>query len=147
MRPFRSLSLLSVGTMLLSLLIAVASSAVAQPAEKILHTFTAPDGAQPIGDLVADAAGNLYGVTEQGGNTLAACSLASCGTVFKLSKNSGGSWALSTIYAFHGGSDGAYPVGGLTFDKAGNLYGTTYQGGSSPGSAGFGIVFELSPTS
>jgi uncharacterized repeat protein (TIGR03803 family) len=64
-----------------------------------------------------------------------------------LSKNSGGFWNLSTIYAFHGGSDGAFPVGGLTFDKAGNLYGVTYQGGSSPGSAGFGVIFELSPTS
>jgi uncharacterized repeat protein (TIGR03803 family) len=89
-----------------------------------------------MGGLVRDSAGNLYGTTFAGGDTSRPCALnAGCGTVFKLAK--GG--ALSVLYTFTNGSDGANPVADLVFDSAGNLYGTTKLGG-----AGFGVVFEIS---
>ncbi len=55
---------------------------------------------------------------------------------------SGGNWTESAIHSFASGSDGQYPAGGLIFDEAGNLYGTTVEGGST----GFGVVYELSPS-
>jgi uncharacterized repeat protein (TIGR03803 family) len=83
--------------------------------------------------LVIDAAGNLYGVA--GGPAR------SNGEVFELSPSSSG-WTETTLYSFTGGSDGSVPVGGLVFDNAGNLYGSTSNGGSGGG----GTVFELSPS-
>jgi uncharacterized repeat protein (TIGR03803 family) len=91
------------------------------------------DGSYPYGSLVADSSGNLYGTTYEGGTS-------GYGEVFKLT-NSGGTWTESVIYSFLGtsNSDGAYPVAGLVFDTNGNLYGTTYQGGTNSQ----GTVFEL----
>ena len=63
------------------------------------------------------------------------------GTVFRLSPNSDGSWTERILYAFQGGNDGNNPYGGVVFDLAGNLYGTTVSGG--PG--GKGTVFKLLP--
>ena len=108
----------------------------------IMHTFNAiaygsgSDGANPYGRLVLDASGNLYGTTVFGGP-------AAGGTVFKLSPNGDGTWTESVIYAFQGGTDGNTPYGGVVFDPAGNLYGTTSGGG--PG--GRGTVFKLIPAS
>jgi uncharacterized repeat protein (TIGR03803 family) len=112
--------------------------------ETVVHSFLgAPDGVSPNAGLVADAAGNLYGTTVRGG-TNSSCS---CGTVFELSPPAtvGGSWTETILYSFQGGNnDGASPSGTLTFDKQGNLYGTTGLGGPG-GDISAGTVFELSP--
>src|SRR5271157_2874864 len=93
-----------------------------------------PDGANPYGGLVFDNAGNLYGMTTQGGS-------AGFGTVFELSP-SGGGWTEKVIYNFQGGSDGDYPTAGLLIDQSGNLYGSSSDGGTGGG----GTVFELTPS-
>lgn len=104
--------------------------------ETVLYDFQgAGDGYLPVGNVVFDSAGNLYGLTLYGGTGF--CSGVGCGTVFKLSP-SGGSWTKSTIYNFMQGSDGYYPLGGLWMDAAGNLYGT-----ADGGSGGNGVVYEL----
>jgi len=109
--------------------------------ETILHTFTGGvDGANPLSNLIFDANGNLYGTTYTAGD-LNACSGAGCGTVFELSHESKG-WKTTVIRSFGGGDDGANPGAGLIFDAAGNLYGTTKQGGIG----NHGTVFELSPS-
>jgi len=103
--------------------------------EEVLHTFTdSPDGSLPDG-LIFDTAGNLYGTTELGG--------VGVGTVFELTPNSDGSWTESLLYSFTGSPDGAIPLAGVIFDAAGNLYGTTSNGGAS----GQGTVFKLTPNS
>ncbi len=120
--------------------------------EAVLYSFTGNgDGGYLSGTLVFDAAGNLYGTAGEGGN--ANCILGGCGTIFELSPPAapGGGWTETTLYAFGGGSDGIYPNGGVVFDTAGNLYGSTIYGGSSappctgPPATGCGTVFELSP--
>ncbi len=109
----------------------------------ILYSFNPNinDGFRPVGNLALDQAGNIYGATEQGGNN-------GDGTVFELSppQQPGGSWTETTLYAFPGGpNDGFLPEGGLIFDSAGNLYGTTSEGGT--GGSSLGTVYELSPPS
>ena len=103
--------------------------------ESVLYAFTGTDGYGPYANLVFDAAGNLYGTTVIGGASDA-------GTVFQLTPTSSG-WQESVLYSFTGGSDGANPWSALVLDAAGNLYGTTYFGGSHS----YGIVFSLSQTS
>lgn len=113
--------------------------------ETVLYTFTGgKDGGVP-GSLIFDKAGNLYGAAELGGN--GSCGGLGCGVVFKLSPASSGHWEESVIYTFKGGSSGATPFGGLTFDEAGNIYGATLVGGGGTncGGLGCGIVFELVP--
>ena len=106
--------------------------------EKVLHNFSrnGPGGRFPFAGLILDAAGNLYGTTEGGGPSDA-------GTVFKLTRSGDGVWTETTLYAFQhrGGEDGHFPYGGLVFDSAGNLYGTTTEGGTD----GQGTVFEITP--
>ena len=100
----------------------------------ILHDFTGgADGGQPAASLVRDSAGNFYGSATIGGENGAG------GTVFELA-SSGGGWDFSVLYSF---VNGVGPFGPLTMDSAGNLYGTTNNGGSFA----FGTVFELSPSS
>ena len=97
--------------------------------ETVLHNFSAAsDGANPMGTLVLDAAGNIYGTTSAGGNSY-------FGTLFMI--DTAGN--ESVLYNFTGGNDGAYPYSNLILDAQGNLYGTTSQGGS-----GQGTVFEFS---
>lgn len=105
--------------------------------ETVLYSFTGgSDGATPdLGALVFDANGNIYGTTANGGNVGSPCSPTGCGVVFELVRN-GQSWTESVLYSFTGGLDGANPLGGLTFDQAGNLYGDNYAG----------TAYELSPT-
>src|SRR5216684_1102386 len=110
----------------------------------VLHTFLGgADGQDPLyGRLILDAKGHLYGTTALGGS--GACS-GGCGTVFQLSATG----RETVLYSFTGtGGDGKYPYGSLVRDTAGNLYGTTYGGGTS-GSAcngyGCGTVFMLDP--
>ena len=100
--------------------------------EKVLYSFTnaAGDGYGTLAGLVMDASGNLYGTTANGG--------VSFGTVFEL-VNSAGTYSERVLYSFTGAAgDGASPNGALVQDAAGNLYGTTANGGVS-----FGTVFEL----
>jgi uncharacterized repeat protein (TIGR03803 family) len=117
--------------------LAFAASAWAAATETVLYSFCAQtscvDGEQPYGTPVADASGHLYGTTYYGGAN-------NFGAVYELT-NSNGSWTESVIYSFTGpnNGDGANPFAGLVFDKAGNLYGTTYAGGASSE----GTVFEL----
>ena len=109
--------------------------------ETVLYSFTGDgDGKNPYGGVTLDAAGNLYGTTVAGG-TGGTCSGDGCGTVFKLTK-SGSTWNQSVLYSFTGGKDGFGPGGGVVFDKKGNLYGTTPDGGAHSA----GTVYELSPT-
>jgi len=109
--------------------------------EKLLHEFgNGTDGIGPQGGLIFDTAGNLYGTTNGGGAY-------NEGTVFELSPAAGGSWTEKLIYQFNGGTDGGYPWDSLIFDAAGNLYGTSYFGGSTTTcQPSCGGVFELTPT-
>jgi len=101
-----------------------------------LYSFTGGnDGANPQAGLMMDAKGNLYGTTYSGGAT-------GNGVVFELAHHkSKGTWTYHTLWGFTGGNDGGVPAGSLTMDGAGNLYGTTTQGGTGV----VGTVFELSP--
>jgi len=116
--------------------------------ETLLYSFMGgTDGSSPNSALVADSAGNLYGTTDDGGNS--ECGGAGCGTVFKLT-HSGGSWAESVLYVFCSLSnctDGEYPHG-VILDAAGKIYGTTVFGGAYQNCNGdaCGVVYELDPT-
>ena len=114
--------------------------------ERVLYNFNGTDGDGPNG-LIFDAAGNLYGTTAAGGGS--GCN-GGCGTVFELTPGLNGQWAETVLYSFCAASnctDGAVPLAGLIFDAAGNLYGTTEQGGSYSGCLGYscGTAFQLSP--
>jgi uncharacterized repeat protein (TIGR03803 family) len=118
-------------------------------AYKLLHSFTynGKDGYYPYGGLVMDAAGNLYGTTQQGPNNCPGTAFGCSGTVFELSPAANGSWRETTLYSFPIGydwtiPDGGGPLGSLILDAAGNLYGTAQGGGAYGG----GVVFELSPS-
>jgi uncharacterized repeat protein (TIGR03803 family) len=111
---------------------------IAGTMETVLHSFTGgTDGAVPEAGLAMDAAGNLYGTTYQGGP-------AGNGTVFKLTapKKKNGAWTETVLYSFGTGTDGVNPIGGVTLDAKGNLYGTTSVGGAY----GDGTIFEVTPT-
>ena len=100
-------------------------------AEKVLYSFGSlpDDGSSPTTGLVFDKKGNLYGTTPSGGAY-------GYGTVFELTKKG----SEKVLYSFGSqAGDGFYPYAGLVFDKKGNLYGTTCQGGAYGG----GTVFEL----
>jgi hypothetical protein len=100
--------------------------------EQVLYAFLGgSDGGNPSSGLIFDASGNLYGTTKQGGGgTACGSNYAGCGTAFELSSNSNGGWTETILYSFQGSSDGALRSSGLIFDHAGNLYGTTAQGGT-----------------
>jgi uncharacterized repeat protein (TIGR03803 family) len=108
--------------------------------ETVLHRFGGgggADGAYPQAGLIRDGSGNLYGTTSSGGNPK--CIPWGCGTVFKVDKRG----TETVLYRFTGRlGDGCYPFGGLIRDKAGNLYGTTWECGYS----GYGTVFKLDTT-
>jgi uncharacterized repeat protein (TIGR03803 family) len=120
--------------------------------ETVLYSFTATgsrngNGGFPVGSLIMDSAGNLYGVTGGGGSTAGVCGLNGCGTVFKLDPRGN----ETVLYRFLGGSgDGANPRAGLIMDSAGNFYGTTNAGGTGGSgscfSSGCGTVFKLDST-
>jgi len=108
--------------------------------ETILYNFCSQpncvDGSLPYSGVILDAAGNLYGTTDDGG---AYC----CGIVYKIDPLGN----ETVLYSFTGSSDGDGPLSALAVDRAGNLYGTTKAGGNSgcTEGAGCGVVFELSP--
>jgi uncharacterized repeat protein (TIGR03803 family) len=124
--------------------------------ESVLHSFNgqngtagvsnSTDGADPFGGLIEDSHGNFYGTTYYGGQY-------DVGTVFKLAAG-----VESVIYSFTGpdngglggmtgSTDGAHPNAGLVLDSAGNLYGTTVQGGIdyAANAGGHGTVFKITP--
>jgi uncharacterized repeat protein (TIGR03803 family) len=102
----------------------------------LLHSFAGtPDGENPLAAVVADPAGNIYGTTYYGGTL-------GYGTVFEIDTTG----KLTVLHSFNGSSDGANPLGGLTRDAAGNLYGATSGGGDlSCGFGGCGSVFVVTP--
>jgi uncharacterized repeat protein (TIGR03803 family) len=126
----------------------------------LLYSFSGASGDSPYGKLVMDKTGNLYGTTVMGG--ISPCpiqqlpyywsgtyTVIGCGTVFKIDSSGN----ETVLYAFTGANgDGAFPMAGLIIDAAGNLYGTTFEGGSSaacslqPGSIGCGTVFKVDPS-
>src|SRR5271168_748716 len=107
--------------------------------EKVLHSFNdnGKDGEVPYAGVIFDTAGNLYGTTTAGGAD-------GHGTVFELMPTVSGAWTEKILHSFNTtpGKDGYTPYGGLIFDTAGNLYGTTASGGANIHS---GTVFELTP--
>lgn len=130
--------------------------------ETVLFRFSGGNGAAPVGTLIIDKAGDLYGVTKEGGNAALCAAVApavdpGCGVVFKLARPAAGktAWTETVLHAFGIGADGRFPFAGLTMDAAGNLYGTTTAGGGSAAQcpadstlgmpAGCGIAFKLSP--
>jgi uncharacterized repeat protein (TIGR03803 family) len=112
--------------------------------ETVLYSFCSQprciDGGSPLGGLIFDASGNLFGMTSLGGAH-------NDGAVFELTPLAGGGWTETVLHNFnsHGfnghGSDGVNPHAGLIFDATGNLYGTTAEGGSHD----WGTVFKLTP--
>jgi uncharacterized repeat protein (TIGR03803 family) len=113
---------------------------------KKLHSFVGGrDGATPNGDLVIDRKGDLYGTTQWGGGFCDSGSSSpgvdgmGCGTVFEISA---AAHKETILYRLEGGRDGMDPRNGLVMDSAGNLYGTTYGGGTGCRS-GCGTVFEI----
>jgi len=103
----------------------------------IYHTVNPSDPNTFFGGVILDSAGDIYGMSQAGGN--GTCFGNGCGTVYKLTP-SGGSYTLNVIYNFQGGNDGAAPLSNeLTMDAAGNLYGAATYGGQF----GYGTVFKL----
>lgn len=140
MRTMKSYKFLAL--VLFALLLTYAAPLAQAQTYKVLHTFGgSPDGQGPLGTLVLDAAGNLYGATTKGGSGYCADGEPSCGTVFMLSH----SGEEVGVFSFSG-HGGTFPEAGLFRDAAGNLYGTTGVGGAgtySCGGPGCGTAFEL----
>ena len=135
-----ALSLVPRGTVAaLALTLIVMPNSWAASSETVLHTFNISTAADPVTGLAMDAAGNLYGTTRLGGP--GACG-AGCGVVFKLTKTSKRGFTYSVLHTFAGPlSDGGNPFGAPLVDSAGNVSGTTADGGD----AGCGVVYRLSP--
>ena len=113
------------------------------------------DGSHPFAKVIFGPDGNLYGTTLAGG--IGPCTWNSdtgCGTVFKLTRPAAACtaavcpWTETVLYRFASGSDGASPVSEVTFDPAGNVYGTTPTGGGTgcAGGLGCGTVYKLTPS-
>lgn len=99
--------------------------------ETVIYSFTGgDDGYEPVAGVISDGAGNLYGTASQGGAN-------EVGTVYRISTDG----TETVVHAFAGGSDGANPAGPLIIDAAGNLYGTTEQGGADDA----GTIFRIAP--
>jgi uncharacterized repeat protein (TIGR03803 family) len=99
----------------------------------VLYTWSFSNNAEgPVGNLVLDSSGNLYGTTMSLGAH-------SYGNIFKLTRDGGG-WTYTDLYDFQDNGDGAYPSGDLSIDGDGNIYGTN-QGDQS----GHGVVWKLTP--
>jgi uncharacterized repeat protein (TIGR03803 family) len=138
------------------LVLVLASPASAEWKERVLYSFQggARDGSLPVGGVVFDSQGNLYGVLQEYGPESCAPLANECGAVFQLTPpaHKGDPWTETLIYKFQGkgANDGESPNGGLLIDGRGNLYGVTAYGGTGNCvllgvSAGCGTVYEISP--
>lgn len=104
---------------------------------RVIHTFSGGmDGSSGSAGRLVLRGGRVFGAATTGGAFGA-------GTVFQLTPLQTGEWDFQTLYSFQGAPDGVFPYGALLFDSAGNIYGTTYYGGTS----GLGAVYKLSPSS
>jgi len=133
----RSQNLRLASSLIVALVVLATVARTAAQQEVVLHNFgtNSEDGIGPVGGLLLDSAGNLYGTTTAGGAY-------GGGTVFEFMPKAGGGWTEKVLHNFNlNGIDGQYPTGSLIVDAPGNLYGTTEEGGTS----GQGTVFELSP--
>jgi len=102
---------------------------------KVLYSFSGgTDGSILYGGVVLDRQGNLFGPTAGGGQDLA-------GTIYKLTHEPGGIWTKTIIHDLNYQTEGGHPNGGMVFDQAGNLYGTTWSGGPQL----VGTIFQLVP--
>src|SRR5215813_5578356 len=102
---------------------------------RTLYSFHGqPDGSFPYGALLRAGSGKIYGTTYYGGKN-------GIGSVYELSPRHVGEWDGRVIYSFQSGNDGNSPISNLVQDAAGNLYGTTSEGG-----LGSGVIFKLSPS-
>ena len=99
----------------------------------ILKTFTVYDFIGPLAAPTVDAGGDVYGPLPNGGDDEA-------GEIFKMTR-AGGQWIYSSFYQFTNGDGGVDPIGAVTFDPAGNMYGTSNAGGPY----GYGVVWEITP--
>lgn len=118
----------------------------------VIHTFGGDDGAYPGSNLIWDAQGNLYGITSEGGSSPECFYMGGCGTVFELSPQENGTWSEKVLYSFCSQSDctdGLQPSGSVSLDASGNLYGTTFFGGTYRNCNGdeCGVAFKLTPDS
>jgi uncharacterized repeat protein (TIGR03803 family) len=106
--------------------------------ETLIHTFGQPGDGEYPGPITLDANANIYGTTYQGRSP---CNY---GSVFQLAPNPGGDWTENQLHCFTEsyGPDAAYLLSGVTLDPAGNLYGTSLEGGSDDN----GAVYEVSPS-
>jgi len=123
----------------------VAAATPAGPTESTIYNFCSAancaDGGNPRSTLVGARSGSLYGTTASGGAN-------SEGTVYQL-QHSNGVWNEYVLHSFCSApncSDGSGPRSGLTIDGTGNLFGTTFIGGSTACYNGCGVVFELTPS-
>lgn len=111
--------------------------------ETVLYAFTGgADGGGPIGALVRDEEGNLYGTTLNGGDVSSpACTanLKGCGVIFKIDRHG----KETVLHTFEGVGYAPSEAAGLTLDRDGTLYGTTRYGGQGPNPSGYGTVFKL----
>jgi|SRR5580692_1037116 uncharacterized repeat protein (TIGR03803 family) len=133
--------------------VALTAAASGERKESVLYSFQSiPDGATPFGGVVLGKDGNLYSTTTYGGAN--PCSPSQCGTVFQLAPpaKQGEAWTETVIYVFQGNThgDGNTPQGGVIFDPAGNLYGTTAYGGTGNcillgTKTGCGTVYQMQP--
>lgn len=105
--------------------------------ESVLYSFKGgSDGDSPISTLVADAKGNLYGTTSDGGSPTCGC-----GTIFRLTPGSAGDWTEKVVYRFPGTPDAGFAYNGMVSDTKGNFYGATVHGGT----ANDGAIYAFTP--
>ena len=99
--------------------------------EQILYRFGIPNYGEPLGGVIMDKSGNLYGTTHDGN-----------AEIFRLAPNPKGSgWKFTSVFSPQDSADGGSPYAGVIVDASGNLYGTTTIGGTNDS----GTLFELSP--
>ena len=105
--------------------------------ESVLYSFKGgSDGASPISSLVTDATGNFFGTTSEGGAT--SCG---CGVIFKMTKNTAGTWTESVVYRFPGVPSPGFAYNGLVNGAAGTFYGATVHGGTGND----GAIYKFTP--